>query len=160
MKKFSEIHSQLIYNLQYHKLELERAVKRNPQFAFNQINQITSFVGSKWNVALQLHFPTSSKIMDVNSYGTENIGMVFDKFKKTFPIARERIKLTAKEMLGNVRADDAYMYEGKEGVKIIGNFGRIEILPGSIHLWCKIDETISSFADWLMQEVYSTPSSE
>jgi hypothetical protein len=49
------------------------------------------------------------------------------------------------------------MYEGKEGVKVIlenGN-GRIEILPGSIHFWCKVeDEKIESYGDWLMQNVY------
>jgi hypothetical protein len=46
------------------------------------------------------------------------------------------------------------MYEGKEGVKLILEDGTIEILPGSIHLWCKIDEKIKNYANWLMQEVY------
>jgi hypothetical protein len=45
------------------------------------------------------------------------------------------------------------MYEGKEGLKILTPQGRIEILPGSIHLWCRIDENVKKFCDWLMQEV-------
>jgi hypothetical protein len=60
------------------------------------------------------------------------------------------------EVIGNnVQAHDAYMYEGKEGIKVILEKGRMEILPGSIHLWCKVDdEKIKSYVDWLMQNVY------
>ena len=87
---------------------------------------------------MQIHFPNSTKINDIDAYGTENIGIVIDKFRKTFPIPREEIKQKSIELLGKVDAQDAYMYEGKEGVKIIFERGRIEILPGSIHLWCRI----------------------
>ena len=154
MKKFSEIHSDLLYNLGYHRSELEKDVARNPNDAYQKINQISAFVGSKFQISLQLHFPNSSKIRDVNSYGTENIGIVVDKFRKTFPISRELVKQSAKETLGDVKAQDAYMYEGKEGLKITMNHGRIEILPGSVHLWCNIDENVKRFVDWLMDEVY------
>ena len=154
MKRFSEIHSQLLYNLHQNKKELESSLSKNPNFAFNQINQISSFIGPRFHVSLQLHFPDSSKISDIESYGTENIGIVIDKFRKTFPIPRETIKENAKKILGQVRAEDAYMYEGKEGVKIIGQIGRIEVLPGSVHLWCKIDNNVTEFTDWLMEEVY------
>ena len=154
MKRFSEIHSQLLYNLHQNKKDLESSLGKNPNFAFNQLNQISSFIGSRFHVSLQLHFPDSSKIMDTESYGTENIGIVIDKFRKIFPIPRETIKENAKKILGQVRAEDAYMYEGKEGVKIIGQIGRIEVLPGSVHLWCKIDNNVTEFTDWLMEEVY------
>jgi hypothetical protein len=107
MKKFSEIHSDLLYNLGYHRPELEKDVARNPNVAYQKINQISAFVGSKFQISLQLHFPNSSKIRDVNSYGTENIGIVVDKFRKTFPISRELVKQSAKETLGDVKAQDA-----------------------------------------------------
>jgi hypothetical protein len=154
MKRFSNIHSDLLYNLQYHKNEFARDIEKNPNTAFQHINQISTLVGSKFKVSLQLHFPNSSKILDVNSYGTENIGIVVDKFKKTFPIPRDLIKQAAKEMLGEVTTQDAYMYEGKEGLKIIMKQGRIEILPGSVHLWCKVNQEISRFMDWLMDAIY------
>jgi len=51
------------------------------------------------------------------------------------------------------------MYEGKEGVKILSPQGRIEILPGSIHLWCRIDDNLVKFCDWLMQNVLLTDES-
>ena len=154
MKKFSTIHSDLLYNLRYHRSKLEKDLAKSPNVAFQQINQISNFVGSRFQISLQLHFPNSSKIRDVNSYGTENIGIVVDKFRKTFPISREIIKQKAKETLGVIKALDAYMYEGKEGLKIIMDSGRIEILPGSVHLWCNIDENVKSFMDWLMDEIY------
>jgi len=154
MKTFSTIHSDLLYNLSYHRPKLEKDLANSPNFAYQQINQISNFVGSRFQISLQLHFPNSSKIRDVNSYGTENIGIVVDKFRKTFPISREIIKQKAKETLGVIKALDAYMYEGKEGLKIIMDSGRIEILPGSVHLWCNIDENVKIFMDWLMDEIY------
>jgi hypothetical protein len=154
MKTFSTIHSDLLYNLSYHRSKLEKDLAKSPNVAYQQINQISSFVGSRFQVSLQLHFPNSSKIRDVNSYGTENIGIVVDKFRKTFPISREIIKQKARETLGLIKALDAYMYEGKEGLKIIMDSGRIEILPGSVHLWCCIDENVKIFMDWLMDEIY------
>ena len=154
MKTFSTIHSDLLYNLSYHRHKLEKDLAKSPNVAYQQINQISNFVGSRFQISLQLHFPNSSKIRDVNSYGTENIGIVVDKFRKTFPISREIIKQKAKETLGVIKALDAYMYEGKEGLKIIMDSGRIEILPGSVHLWCNIDEDVKNFMDWLMEEIY------
>jgi hypothetical protein len=105
---------------------------------------------------LTLHFPDAKKIYDVENYGKENLGLVVDKFRKKFPIPRDIIKQKAMELLGNVTPQDAYMYEGKEGLKILSPQGRIEILPGSIHLWCRIDENLKKFCDWLMREVLLT----
>ncbi len=154
MKRFSDIHSDLLYNLRYHRESLEKDLQKSPNVAYQQINRISNFVGSRYQISLQIHFPDSSKIFHVDSYGTENIGIVVDKFRKTFPISRELIKQRAKEILGNIEAQDAYMYEGKEGLKIIMDSGRIEILPGSVHLWCNINENVSTFVEWLMDEIY------
>ena len=47
------------------------------------------------------------------------------------------------------------MYEGKEGVKVVMlSSNRIEILPGSVHFWCNIDEKVRAYGDWLMQNIY------
>ena len=127
--------------------------KKNPHTAYQKVNELALFVGSRHGVNLQLHFPVPAKISDVDSYGTENIGIVVDKFRRTFPVPRETVKQKAVEMLG-AKAQDAYMYEGKEGVKVAMPEGRIEVLPGSIHLWCKVDGRVREYADWLMQNVY------
>jgi hypothetical protein len=151
---FSNLYSELLFNIKYHKEEIQELLKKKPKDAYNLLNQLSEFTGSRHQVVLNLHFPNSKKIYDVESYGTENLGMVVDKFRKTFPIPREIIKQKAIEILGEVTPQDAYMYEGKEGLKILTPQGRIELLPGSIHLWCKIDENLKEFCDWLMQEVF------
>ena len=150
---FSNLHSDLLYNIKYHNNEIQQALKKSPNSAYKYVNQLSEFTGSRYNVTLNLHFPDSRKIYDVENYGKENLGLVVDKFRKKFPIPRDIIKQKAMELLGNVTPQDAYMYEGKEGLKILSPQGRIEILPGSIHLWCRIDENLIKFCDWLMQQV-------
>ncbi len=134
-------------------------VARNPQRAYTELNQIAYMVSAKYGAQLQFHFPDAKKINDVDSYGNENIGIVVDKYRKRFLIPRDAIKEKAKEILGEVDTKDAYMYEGKEGLKIFLKDGRMDILPGSIHLWCKIDDSIKKFVDWLMLECYGIRSS-
>ena len=156
MMLFSDLIEELRSNILANSKNLQRILNRSPNIAYQKVNELALFVGSRHNLSLQLHFPNSKKISDIDSYGTENIGIVVDKFRRTFPIPREEIKHMAIEVLGNsVQAHDAYMYEGKEGVKIILENGRIEVLPGSIHLWCKVDdEKLKNYVDWLMQNVY------
>jgi hypothetical protein len=156
MVLFSDLIKELRSNILANSKNLQRILNKSPNTAYQKVNELASFIGSRYNLSLQLHFPNSKKISDIDSYGTENIGIVVDKFRKTFPITREEVKHMAIEILdNNVEAHDAYMYEGKEGVKIIFENGRIEVLPGSIHLWCKVDdEKLKNYVDWLMQNVY------
>jgi hypothetical protein len=133
---------------------MRSVVTRNPQRVYAELNQIAYIVSAKYGAQLQFHFPDAKKISDVDSYGNENIGIVVDKHRKRFPIPRDSIKEKAREILGEVGAEDAYMYEGKEGLKIFLKDGRMDILPGSIHLWCKIDDAVKKFVDWLMLECY------
>jgi hypothetical protein len=154
MVLLSTLIDELRENIDHNKNLLQLILNKNPNMAYQKINEISLFTGSRYNVNLQLHFPDSKKIFHIESYGEENIGIVIDKFRKKFPIPRQSIKLKAIEIMGNnIQAQDAYMYEGKEGVKIIFEKGRIEVLPGSCHFWCKIDERVKSYGDWLMKNV-------
>jgi hypothetical protein len=155
MVLLSTLIDELKENIDHNKNLLQVILNKNPNMAYQKINEISLFTGSRYNLNLQLHFPDTKKISDIESYGEENIGIVIDKFRKKFPIPRQSIKLKATEIMGNnIQAQDAYMYEGKEGVKIIFEKGRIEVLPGSCHFWCKIDERVKSYGDWLMKNVY------
>ena len=153
---FSVLIEELRSNISINRDNLHRILRRSPNLAYQKLNELALFTGSRYNLNLQLHFPDPKKISDIDSYGTENIGIVVDKFRRSFPIPREEIKRMAIEFIGdNVQANDAYMYEGKEGVKVLLENGRMEILPGSIHLWCKVDNTkIINYVDWLSQNVY------
>ena len=69
-------------------------------------------------------------------------------------MVRSIIKEKAKEIFGDVKVEDAYMYEGKEGVKVFFEKGRIDILPHSLHIWCKFTEKVTEYCDWLLENVY------
>ena len=153
---FSVLIEELRSNIRVNSDALHKILKKSPNIVYQKVNELALLTGSRYNLNLQLHFPNSKKISDIDSYGTENIGIVVDKFRKTFPIPREEIKRMAIKVIGkDIQVHDAYMYEGKEGIRVILDNGRMEILPGSIHLWCKVDdEKIKSYVDWLMQNVY------
>ncbi|HEX5573550.1 MAG TPA: hypothetical protein VFX26_03385, partial [Nitrososphaeraceae archaeon] len=111
---FSDLYSDLLFNIKYQKSEIQKSLKKSPNGAYQLVNQLSEFTGSRHHVTLNIHFPDPKKIYNVEDYGTENLGLVVDKFRKRFPIPRERIKQKAIEFLGNVTPQDAYMYEGKE----------------------------------------------
>ena len=126
---FSELIDELKNNINNNKSVLVRILKDNPNTAYQRVNELARFTGNRHNVDLRLHFPASGKIFDVDSYGTENIGVVIDKNRKTFPIPRDIVKKEAYNFIGQgIEAHDAYMYEGKEGVKIKLQFdsGKLE----------------------------------
>lgn len=173
------------YNVLSNRDALLAALKRSPNLAYQKVNELALFVGSRYGVEMQLHFPVAAKISDVDAYGTENVGVIVDKFRRVFPVPRDKVKQKAVELLGaGARPQDAYMYEGKEGVKVLlpvaapkvsisggmaagdgssgggrggssnNNSSRIEVLPGSVHFWCKLDESVKAYGDWLVQNVY------
>jgi hypothetical protein len=154
---FSNLLDDLHLNIKRNRDTLALALKRrSPNIAYQKVNELAQFVGSHYKVDLQLHFPIPGKISDLDSYGTENISLVVDKFRKVFPIPKEIVKQKAIELIGSdAEPKDAYTYEGKEGAKIIIMAkGSIEVLPGSIHFWCKIDSRIMSYGDWMIENVY------
>jgi hypothetical protein len=141
-------------NIEFFKATL---IKKNPTLAYYKLNELSNFVGSRYKLKLEIHFPNSGKVYDIDNYGKENISIIIDKFRKTFPIQRQRIKQEAENSFINSTVIDAYMYEGKEGIKIIfndKNKSRIEILPGSFHLWTKIEKDVEKFCNWLLTNVY------
>ena len=150
---FTEILEDLEYNLETNRIFLEKFQKKNPNILYSKLNEIAQFVGARYGVELRLHFPEPAKILVFDSYGKENIGIVFDRFRKNFLYPRERIKSKAIETIPNATASDAYMYEGKEGVRVSFKTGRIELWPGSIHIWCTIDKDIENFVNWTFKNV-------
>lgn len=154
---FSSMMDDLRQTIGLNRDALAAALRKSPNLAYQKVNELAVFTGSRYGVDLQLHFPVAGKISDIDAYGMENVGIVIDKFRRTFPVRREIVKQKTVELLGSdARPQDAYMYEGKEGVKVImaSSGERIEVLPGSVHFWCRIDEKVRSYGDWLMQNVY------
>lgn len=151
---FSEITDELKRQLKSNLPQIMILLKNNPAMAYTKITEIGFGVGRKYKIQLIVNFPQLGKIEDFDSYGTQDLSMIIDRQRKNFPIQRSIIKEKAKEIFGGVQIDDAYMYEGKEGVKVYPPGGRIDILPHSIHIWCKFDEKVTEYCNWLMVNVY------
>jgi hypothetical protein len=82
------------------------------------------------------------------------LSLIVDYDLKRFPIDREIIKQKAKEILGDVQTEDAYMYENKEGVRVFTDNWKIDILPHSVHIWTEFNENVTAFCNWLMENAY------
>lgn len=150
---FSKILEDLKMNFNTNRNFFMKYSKSNPNMVYSKINEIAQFVGARYGIDLKLHFPDPSKIYKLDSYGSENIGIVVDKFKKNFSISRELVKSKAIETIDGAFVSDAYMYEGKEGVRISFKKGRLEVLPGSIHIWSSIDKDVENYVNWILTNV-------
>lgn len=151
---FSEITAELQRQLKSNLPQIRLLLKKNPAMGYTRITEIGSSVGQKYKIQLLVNFPQREKINEFDLYGKRDLSIIVDRQKKNFPIQRSIIKDVAKKMLGDVQVDDAYMYEGKEGVRISFENGRIDILPHSLHIWCVFDDKVTSYCNWLLSEVY------
>jgi len=155
---FRTITKELQDHLKSNLPQIRVILKRSPALAYTKITELGYEVGRKYNVKLLVNFPERGKINDFDSYGKQDLSIIIDQTKKNFPIERSIIKSKAKELFGDVQVKDAYMYEGKEGVKVFFENGRIDILPHSLHVWCKFSEKVTEFCDWLFVNVYQLKS--
>lgn len=151
---FTTITKDLQKELKSYMPQIRVLLKKSEGIAYKRITEIGFEVGKKYNIKLVVNFPHKGKIQDFDSYGKQDLSILVDMSKTNFPIGREIVKSKAKELLGDVKVEDAYMYEGKEGVKVFFEGGRIDILPHSLHIWCKFSEKVTEFCDWLLVNVY------
>ncbi len=155
---FSAITAELQKQLKSSIPQIRLLLKRNPAIAYTKITEIGSLVGTRYKVQLVVNFPHRGKIEEFDLYGRRDLSIIVDRQRKHFPIQRIAIKDKAKEILGDVQVDDAYMYEGKEGVRVSFEGGRIDILPHSVHIWYIFDDRVTRYCDWLLDVVYEVPS--
>ncbi len=151
---FAKITEHLKKELKSNMPQIRVLLKKNPAIVYRRITEIGFEVGKKHNIKLVVNFPHEGKIEDFDSYGTQDLSIIVDQSKTNFPIDRSIIKSKAKEIFGDIKVDDAYMYEGKEGANIFLENGRIEIIPHSLHIWCKFTDKVSKYCEWLLENVY------
>jgi hypothetical protein len=155
---FRTITKELQDHLKSNLPQIRLLLKRNPAMAYTKITELGAAIGEKYNIKLLVNFPERGKINDFDSYGKQDLSIIIDQKKKNFPIERSVIKSKAKEIFGDIEIRDAYMSEGKEGLKVFFDNGRIDILPHSLHVWCKFSEKVTDFCDWLFVNVYQLKS--
>ena len=130
-------------------------LKKNPALGYSRITEKGREVGRRYGIRLVVNFPYEGRIDEHERYGTRDLSLIIDQKRTRFPVDRGVIKERAAEMAGDVvRTEDAYMYEDKEGVRVVLRGGRIDILPHSVHIWCDFTEGVTLFCDWLLEEVY------
>jgi len=154
---FTTITEDLQKELKKNFAQIRFLIKKNPAIAYKEILEIGKQVGKKYNIELLVNFPHEGKIDNFDMYGKQDLSFLVDKEKKRFPIDREIIKQKAKEILGDVKTEDAYMYEDKEGARIIFNGNiqdKIDILPHSLHVWYEFTVPVTEFCNWLLENVY------
>ncbi len=157
---FSELTSDLQAQLKRDLAQIRFLLKKNQGMAYARIVEIGKEVGKKYNIKLVVNFPKEGRIDEFDMYGRRDLSLIIDYDRKRFPIDRELIKQKAKEMLGDVQTEDAYMYEGKEGVRVFTDNWKIDILPHSLHIWTEFNEDVTAFCDWLMENVYQMKKKE
>ena len=138
-------------------------LKKNPGMAYKEIVEIGKKVGKKYNIELLVNFPHEGKIDDFEMYGKQDLSLIIDMEKKRFPMDRGIIKEKALEILEDIKTEDAYMYEDKEGVRIIFNDNiqdKIDILPHSLHIWYEFTQPVTEFCEWLLENVYLLKNSQ
>ena len=159
---FTVITEDLQRELKRHFPQIRMLLKKNPAIAYKRIGEIGKDVGKKYKIELLVNFPHEGKIDNFEMYGKQDLSFIVDMEKQRFPIKREKIKEKAKELFGDVEVEDAYMYEGKEGVKVFlgpaneagRKEDRIDILPHSLHVWYDFTESVTEFCNWLLENVY------
>ena len=159
---FTTITEDLQKELKKNLAQIRFLLKKNPAIAYKTIGEIGKDVGKKYNIELLVNFPHRGKIENFDMYGKQDLSFIVNMEKTNFPIKRSIIKEKAKEFFGDVETEDAYMYEGKEGVKVFlgpaneagRKEDRIDILPHSLHVWYEFTEPVTNFCNWLLENVY------
>jgi len=159
---FTTITEDLQKELKKNLAQIRFLLKKNPAIAYKTIGEIGKDVGKKYNIELLVNFPHRGKIENFDMYGKQDLSFIVNMEKTNFPIKRSIIKEKAKEVFGDVETEDAYMYEGKEGVKVFlgpeneagRKEDRIDILPHSLHVWYEFTEPVAEFCNWLLENVY------
>ncbi len=157
---FSELTSDLQVQLKRDMAQIRFLLKKNQGTAYARIVEIGKEVGKKYNIKLIVNFPKEGRIDEYDMYGKRDLSLIIDYDRKRFPIDRELIKQKAKDTLGDIQTEDAYMYEDKEGVRVFTDNWKIDILPHSLHIWTEFNENVTAFCDWLMENVYQMKKNE
>ena len=151
---FSRITADLQEQLRKDLAQITFLLRKNPAMGYARIVEVGRQVGSKYGIKLVVNFPKKGRIEEFEMYGRRDLSLIIDYDRKRFPIDREVIKQKAAELLGDVRTEDAYMYENKEGVRVFTDDWKIDVLPHSVHVWTEFDEGVTAFCDWLMENAY------
>jgi len=120
--------------------------------AYEIVNLIVSDVGTKWGVFLQLNFPPGQASISSSSLGHRNLTMLVSRDRKKFANVSESEVRHGFDPLNPTAIDSAGF--GYEGFRVRLSNGRIDCLPGGVHLWCEITPQVLEVLDWIFANAY------
>ena len=47
---FSELYTDLLFNIKYHKSEIQKSLRKSPNSAYQLVNQLSEFTGTRYHV--------------------------------------------------------------------------------------------------------------
>ena len=140
-------------NLELRKSEYENLLDQDdPIKAFETINRIASDVGTKWGVFLQLNFPPGQSKLSSSSLGHRNLTvLVFRDRKKFMNVSESEVQHAFDTLNPTAIEGTGFAYQG---FRVRLSNGRIDCLPGGVHLWCEITPQVLRVLDWLFTNAY------
>jgi len=119
--------------------------------AFGMINDIAGRVGARWGLVVQVNFPAGARNLR-ESVGRENLSLLIEPGRKKFEHSTEAEVRRQLEVLGFSKVEP--IGSGYEGFQAILESGRIDCLPGGVHLWGTITPQVLDFLDWIFTKAY------
>ncbi len=134
--------------------EYETLLENGKMQAFEIINRIASEVGNRHGVFLQVNFPADGPLPRTSDVGRRDLSLLVYRDRKKFEGTSEQDLKEAFQPLNPTSFESPGF--GYEGFRVRVSAGRIDCLPGGIHLWCIITAEILQFLDWLFEHAYQT----
>ena len=120
--------------------------------AYEIINRIAADVGTKWGLFIQLNFPPGQSKFSPSGLGHRNVTMLVFRDRKKFTNVSESEVKQAFDPLNPTAIDNAGF--GYEGFRVKFSEGRIDCLPGGVHLWCETTPQVLEVLDWIFVNAY------
>ncbi|OLB47197.1 hypothetical protein AUH73_08200 [archaeon 13_1_40CM_4_53_4] len=120
--------------------------------AFGIISRIAADVGQHYGVVLQLNFPPGRDSPRVLGLGHRDLSvLVYRNREKFSPVSESEVKGIF-EQLNPLSFEP--LKRDQQGFKVRLSNGRIDCLPGGVHLWCELTPDILRVLDWLFANAY------
>lgn len=138
--------------LEKHRAEYEHFMEDGKLEAYTIINRIASEVGRRWDIFLQVNFPPGRSMRKVAQVGHRDLSILVHKERRRFEgVTEEGVKEAFRPL--NPVSYDATGF-GYEGIRVKLASGKIDCLPGGVHLWCEVTPQVLSLLDWLFIHAY------
>jgi len=120
--------------------------------AFEAINKVAFEVGERHGVFLQVNSPPGRSLTNTKDLAHRDLSLLVHRDRKKFQGTTEEELKKALQPLSPISFDSAGF--GYEGFKVRLASGRIDCLPGGVHLWCEVTPELLRFLDWLFEHAY------